>query len=156
MEINRLTLVRKRALNLYKKYSLSVPVDLQKILDEKNIILIYKENPVGMDGLTHLQESPPIIELNTEITFEPRRRFTLAHEIGHICIPWHTGITVCSLDDPSYKVQGQTLINTQELEANTFASELLMPTPWIQSNFNLIDFEMEELIKKFQVKLKLL
>lgn len=154
MEINRLTLVRKRALNLYKKYSLSVPVDLQKILDEKNIILIYKENPVGMDGLTHLQESPPIIELNTEITFEPRRRFTLAHEIGHICIPWHTGITVCSLDDPSYKVQGQILINTQELEANTFASELLMPTPWIQSNFNLIDFEMKELIKKVSSKAK--
>ena len=154
MEINRLTLVRKRALNLYKKYSLSVPVDLQKILDEKNIILIYKENPVGMDGLTHLQESPPIIELNTEITFEPRRRFTLAHEIGHICIPWHTGITVCSLDDPSYKVQGQILINTQELEANTFASELLMPTPWIQSNFNLIDFKMKELIKKVSSKAK--
>lgn len=154
MEINRLTLVRKRALNLYKKYSLSVPVDLQKILDEKNIILIYKENPVGMDGLTHLQESPPIIELNTEITFEPRRRFTLAHEIGHICISWHTGITVCSLDDPSYKVQGQILINTQELEANTFASELLMPTLWIQSNFNLIDFEMKELIKKVSSKAK--
>lgn len=154
MEINRLTLVRKRALNLYKKYSLSVPVDLQKILDEKNIILIYKENPVGMDGLTHLQESPPIIELNTEITFEPRRRFTLAHEIGHICIPWHTGITVCSLDDPSYKVQGQILINTQELEANTFASELLMPTSWIQYNFNLIDFEMKELIKKVSSKAK--
>ena len=154
MEINRLTLVRKRALNLYKKYSLSVPVELQKILDEKNIILIYKENPVGMDGLTHLQESPPIIELNTEITFEPRRRFTLAHEIGHICIPWHTGITVCSLDDPSYKVQGQILINTQELEANTFASELLMPTLWIQSNFNLIDFEMKELIKKVSSKAK--
>lgn len=154
MEINRLTLVRKRALNLYKKYSLSVPVDLQKILDEKNIVLIYKENPVGMDGLTHLQESPPIIELNTEITFEPRRRFTLAHEIGHICIPWHTGITVCSLDDPSYKVQGQILINTQELEANTFASELLMPTLWIQSNFNLIDFEMKELIKKVSSKAK--
>ena len=70
---------------------------------------------MGIDGLTHLQESPPIIELNTEITFEARRRFTLAHEIGHICIPWHSGITVCSLDDPSYKVQGQTLINTQEL-----------------------------------------
>lgn len=54
METNRLSLVRKRALKLYKKYSLSVPVDLQKILDEKNIILIYKENFVGIDGLTHL------------------------------------------------------------------------------------------------------
>ena len=69
METNRLSLVRKRALKLYKKYSLSVPVDLQKILDEKNIILIYKENFVGIDGITHLQESPPIIYLNTEITF---------------------------------------------------------------------------------------
>lgn len=43
MEINRLTLVRKRALNLYKKYSLSVPVDLQKILDEKTLYLYTKK-----------------------------------------------------------------------------------------------------------------
>ena len=146
MEINRLSLVRKRALKLYKKYTLSVPVDLDYIIKQKNIRILYKENQHGIDGLTRIQKSPPIIEINTEIDYGPRRRFTLAHELGHICIPWHTGVTLCSLDDPSYRIQGQRMINTQELEANTFASELLMPTQWIQENFQLCEFGFKETV----------
>ena len=136
-ETNRLSLVRRRANALYEKYDLSVPVDLDIIIRKKHIEVSYEENQVGIDGLCKLQKNPPKIILNTEITFEPRRRFTMAHEIGHICIPWHTGVDLCSLDDPYIKIQGQKMVNTQELEANTFASELLMPTEWLKQKFDL-------------------
>src|SRR4051794_9187047 len=34
----------------------------------------------------------PRILLNTNSTkYEPRKRFTLSHEVGHIKIPWHCG-----------------------------------------------------------------
>lgn len=105
-ETNRLSLVRRRANALYEKYDLSVPVDLDIIIRKKHIEVSYEENQVGIDGLCKLQKNPPKIILNTEITFEPRRRFTMAHEIGHICIPWHTGVDLCSLDDPYIKIQG--------------------------------------------------
>lgn len=50
-----------------------------------------------------------------------RQRFTLAHEPGHVLIPWQISQIVCSLgseteDLPDY-----------EPDANTFASRLLMP-----------------------------
>lgn len=145
-EINRLSLVRRRASNLYKKYELSVPVDLDTILQKRHIEISYEENQVGIDGLCQLQKIPPKIILNSEIDFEPRRRFTLAHEIGHICIPWHTGVDLCSLDDPYVKLQGQRMVNTQELEANTFASELLMPTEWLKQTFELDTDDLSDLV----------
>lgn len=148
MEINRLPLVRQRANNLCKKYGLSVPVNLNTIINKKHIEISYEENQVGIDGLCQLQRSPPRIILNTEITYEPRRRFTIAHEIGHICIPWHTGVDLCSLDDPYVKIQGQRMVNTQELEANIFASELLMPTEWLKQTFELNTKDLLSLVEQ--------
>ena len=148
MEINNISLVRQRANKLYKKYSLSVPVNLDIIIREKNIIVSYKENQVGIDGMCQLQKNPPEIILNTETVYEQRRRFTLAHEIGHICIPWHTGVDLCSLDNPYVRIDGQHMINTQELEANIFASELLMPTDWLKENFELNTTSLSTLVKQ--------
>ena len=98
--------------------------------------------------MCQLQKIPPKIILNSEIVFEPRRRFTVAHEIGHICIPWHTGVDLCSLDDPYVKLQGQQMVNTQELEANTFASELLMPTEWLKQTFELDTDDLSALVRQ--------
>lgn len=148
MEINNISLVRQRANKLYKKYSLSVPVNLDTIIREKNIVVSYKENQVGIDGMCQLQKNPPEIILNTETVYEQRRRFTLAHEIGHICIPWHTGVDLCSLDNPYVRIDGQHMINTQELEANIFASELLMPTDWLKENFELNTTSLSTLVKQ--------
>ncbi len=148
METNKLTLVRKRAIKLFLKHKLSVPVDLDVIIKNENISVKYEENYLGIDGLCKLKNNPPEIVLNSGMVYEPRRRFTLAHEIGHIRIPWHTGVDLCSLDDPSVRIQGQQMINTQELEANTFASELLMPTPWLKSNFDLSSDDLSALIEE--------
>ena len=59
-----------------------------------------------------------------------RRRFTLAHEIGHILIPWHTGGIIDDLDEPRSRGRGQ--YRQMEAEANRFAAELLMPTAWVK------------------------
>jgi hypothetical protein len=57
-----------------------------------------------------------------------RRRFTLAHELGHVLIPWHRG----SLYDDFSMHDADTLFGRWEMEgeANRFASELLIPTTW--------------------------
>ena len=66
------------------------------------------------------------------------QRFTIAHELGHIIIPWHSGV---SLDNQTYRYDSDTafyksgssrLLDMQELEAHVFASELLMPYEWLQ------------------------
>lgn len=63
-----------------------------------------------------------------------RQRFTIAHELGHWMIPWHTmgGKTSFECDskntiDTLQTVNKQTAIPRIEIEANRFAANLLMP-----------------------------
>ncbi|MCU0688536.1 MAG: ImmA/IrrE family metallo-endopeptidase [Phycisphaerales bacterium] len=53
-----------------------------------------------------------------------RQRFTLAHELGHLVIPWHIG-------ELNYTQNGSK--STMEVEADSFASELLLPSLWIRN-----------------------
>lgn len=64
-----------------------------------------------------------------------RKRFTIAHEIGHFVIPHHRLLgNVC--DSPSLERFDKGL-KPPEREANQFAAELLLPTKAVHSRFNL-------------------
>ena len=69
---------------------------------------------------------PVVIVNNTRPS--KRCRFTMAHELGHIMIPWHRGLIV---DDTSALPDRISNYFEMECEANRFASELLMPDGWI-------------------------
>ncbi|MDB5998981.1 MAG: hypothetical protein JWP52_680, partial [Rhizobacter sp.] len=63
-----------------------------------------------------------------------RQKFTLAHELGHVIIPWHIGTIVSSHEfDDSLDSEYSRL----EAEANLFAAELLMPSRWITEIFEV-------------------
>lgn len=128
----RLEIVRKIARKLIKKYALQPPIDVEKIATQEGIAVQYKGNQWGIDGYANLDTNTPSITVNAEQTYLPRTRFTLAHEIGHIQIPWHADIDGCVTDNPYVFIQKQRKIDSQELEANTFASELLIPCAWLQ------------------------
>lgn len=63
------------------------------------------------------------IGINSSITYMPRRRFTMAHELGHYCLGWHT--------DRQYRCSSEDIEDwhrkAAEREANAFAAELMMP-----------------------------
>jgi len=68
---------------------------------------------------------PAIIRVNATITHLGRRRFAIAHELGHLELKHNPGApTECGEKQfvRWYKSQ-----NDKELEANLFAAELLMP-----------------------------
>lgn len=135
----RVEIVRKIAQKLIGKYNLSPPVDVFALAERENLCIQYKENQYGIDGLVQLDVEPPIITLNSEQTYPPRIRFTLAHEIGHVKIPWHTGVTGCSTDNPYIYVRAKKQIDSQELEANAFASEVLIPREWLRQKIDAAD-----------------
>lgn len=83
------------------------------------------EIPFGFDGLTIKRKGrKPEIIVNRSV-IPARRRFTLAHELGHVLMPWHNGIIVDNIDP---EVNGHSPDYSQlEAEANSFASELLLP-----------------------------
>jgi hypothetical protein len=118
------------ARRLVEREKLKPPVNIFELaehfagVEEKNF-------PVDVDGVSlNLKQSgkKPRIIINNNRSAS-RKRFTLAHELGHVIIPWHTGTIVDEVDivgeDDN---QGYWRL---ESEANRFASELLMPTPWV-------------------------
>lgn len=114
------------------KRGLTPPYDLDSLARQYGE-LEYIQFPMKADGITigiGALDKPKIL-INSDAP-ETRQRFTLAHEIGHIVIPWHTGTIVSHVeseeDDFAYSIM--------EGEANRFAAELLMPTAWLVSEFS--------------------
>lgn len=60
-----------------------------------------------------------------------RRRFTLAHELGHLVLPWQVGSAFCH---PRQTIVAGEMLHAQiEREANQFATELLVPENWMDA-----------------------
>ncbi len=139
---NRFASARKFASKIVESNKLVPPIDPVSVIKSYGIEIIEEENQFGIEAFSDLGEVPRIT-INTEFTFPARKKFTLAHELGHIVIPWHNGDVKCDTDKPYNVISGQRLLDTQELEANIFASELLMPNNWIQG-------QIENPISSFQ------
>lgn len=126
--------VEKMAARLLARHKLSPPYDLNQ-LAEKYGTVEYLHIPFEADGITigiGGEEKPQII-IN-DSSPDTRKKFTLAHELGHIVIPWHTGTIVSHIDN----VESNFEYKEMEAEANQFAAELLIPRAWlleIQNSF---------------------
>jgi len=125
----------KMARRLIKKHSLEVPFDVRDLVQEYAEVL-YKPIPIdGVDGIClHLKTAgkTPKVIVNTNAS-ETRQNFTLAHELGHIIIPWHYGSIADEIQEEV--VNFNSSYWQLEREANRFASELLMPFDWIFSRY---------------------
>lgn len=119
------------ARRVLEKYKISPPVDVAGLL-RKYVELKYEPIPIaGVDGvsldLKVLGKRPSVI-INSSNP-PARQRFTEAHELGHVLIPWHMGSIIDDLDSTAADVQDSYW--RQEQEANNFAAELLMPSQWV-------------------------
>ncbi len=118
---------RLEAWELLKQLNIkSIPVDPYEICSRLNIQIKLKD--LDSQGIFILKDGSKLILLNENIRYETRKRFTVAHEIGHYIIPEHENIYNCSQEDIE-KYQAHNII---EKEANEFAAELLMP----ETHFN--------------------
>ncbi len=121
----------KMARKVIEKHALNVPFNLDALVKQYATVL-YKYIPFdGVDGIClHLKTAGKIptiiVNQNTPYT---RQKFTLAHELGHIIIPWHYGSIIDETDEANHN--SNIAYWEVEREANRFASELLMPFHWI-------------------------
>jgi Zn-dependent peptidase ImmA (M78 family) len=113
-----------------QKHGLKPPIDIEAVLDNCADIQ-YDAPPANVDALLlrGSGRSRPVIILDPSRP-ETRRRFTLAHEFGHLSIPWHIGSFFCSTDCCS--VPKTDIYRIMEAEANAFAAAFLMPTGWLE------------------------
>jgi len=128
--------VLKCAARVHTRYGLSVPADIQS-LARRLTHVVEDDLPENADAITldiKGSRTTTILDRNRPPL---RKRFTLAHELGHILIPWHAGIFVSHTDLSSSEggqpaVSGKSLYLDMETEANCLAAELLVPRAWLE------------------------
>lgn len=103
-------------------------IPIEDLVSYMGCILV--EEPLSnSDGKIVRGKTQTLIKINSDIQFEARRRFTIAHEIGHFIL--HRKLEVHSENDSTLNwfqdTEKQAISGIQEYEANDFASELLMP-----------------------------
>jgi Zn-dependent peptidase ImmA (M78 family) len=110
----------------------SVPIYPRKIAKELGIYVQERKAESGYDGYLMCADGTWGIMINSSIRSRARKRFTVAHELGHYCINHHKGSNYrCfrkDIDavDPSAR--------QDEREANEFAVELLMPDRFFRAD----------------------
>lgn len=126
---------------IIKQYNINITksTNLNFILDELGIKVVYSEIGNGILGAAKVKGLKKLIVIAPSITNLGQKRFTLAHELGHIIL--HQGASFCNKNDLNI----YTTSSEKELEANTFASELLLP-----------EARMLEILKKSDLKIELI
>lgn len=136
-----------------------VPVDVEAIAERIGIEVLYRDlEEIGDDvsGLLYVDREETSIFV--EIGQPPvRQRFTIAHELGHFFL--HN--TQHVLKGPMYIERSgvsSTGTKKQEIEANQFAAELLMPRDVIEDRFGCLSYvdedDIEELAEEFNVSIQ--
>ncbi|MGA2451258.1 MAG: ImmA/IrrE family metallo-endopeptidase, partial [Polyangiaceae bacterium] len=117
---------------------LKVPVDVQGILNGRADVE-YDVFPAGVDCdavVLRKDGGRPRVVINPG-SHENRLRFTIAHELGHIVLPWQIGTLFCHARI-AY-IPSDELVREIEKDAHQFASELLVPGDWLRARLPLAD-----------------
>jgi hypothetical protein len=130
----------------------TIPLDVD-LLAERCGIEIYEDGFGSFLGLWFQNGGQQGIALNDN-QIPRRRRFTLAHELGHACMPWHQKAAglMCIDDDLSEADVDREL----EREANAFAGELLAPRKLVSPLLATGPLSMrkaEEIANRFEISL---
>lgn len=113
----------------------SYPVPLDKICQKLGIYLSYIPASDDLSGRIYLSNGIYCIEANLRHS-EPRRRFTIAHELGHYCLHQEFLNSVGTILERSTR---SFVIRDKEIEADEFAAELLMPQAEFTKQYNNLD-----------------
>ena len=108
------------------------PEDVCQAMSSSSYPVTFKEQPMTSSGFLGISMGNALagaaILVNANISNRHRKRFTAAHEIGHVHLHIQNDLQSqfkCTSQDIS---AGENSNNTYEKEANAFASSLLMPS----------------------------
>lgn len=143
----------------------SILDDLEKAVEEFGVDVRYAfmegENK-GVSGYLKVDNGSPLIVLNAQDSFA-RRRFTLAHELGHLILHWNwlpgdsiteqNGVFEVSYRNKTGYTPEEAL---READADTFAGEFLLPLKSVQEclgNTTISNSDISRLARMYQVSL---
>jgi Zn-dependent peptidase ImmA (M78 family) len=150
---------REDAHRLFEEHKIkSAPVAVERIAKSLGVRVQYAPLDGDLSGMAYIKDGVPIVGINS-LHHPNRQRFTLAHELGHIRLHRVHLENQVHVDKGSLRRDAVTATGEDDLEveANAFASELLMPHDLLQAALDgrTIDLEDDEMIsalaKRFRV-----
>ena len=129
--------------SIVKKYHTRNPFD---IISARNVILIYAPL-VDIRGFYQYFQRNHIIYINENLP-EHEKMFVAAHELGHLLL--HKKANAVYMDTHT-----GFNINKYEIEANLFATELLITNDFISENRNLTTEQFSRLLGYEQTLIEL-
>jgi Zn-dependent peptidase ImmA (M78 family) len=138
----------KQALKAWEAFGSPVPVNVDAFASQLHIDVMYEALEQDVSGMMVTREDGSVVIVVNQEHAENRQRFSVAHELGHYFL--HRDISPIFVDSKKvfYRdgvAAGGT--NPQEIEANAFAAELLMPESKIRELFpdrlSLMDMDMD-------------
>jgi Zn-dependent peptidase ImmA (M78 family) len=108
--------------------NIEIPIPLERIAYAVGIVELIPQTTSSFEGVLVTDDAKSSGSIAySEASGAERRRFTIAHEIGHFLIPWHGANAQCAVADMGVLRSKNTRKST-EAEANRFAAALLTPT----------------------------
>ena len=128
-----------------------VPVAVELIAEHLGAQVAYSRYKGELAGiLVRSDNGPAVIGVNSAHNIN-RQRFTIAHECGHLCL--HKGKDVYI--DRTFRInvshrdgRSAQAIDPEEIEANRFAAELLMPVDKLLDDISEFDIEDDKALKE--------
>jgi Zn-dependent peptidase ImmA (M78 family) len=132
-----LSKVKQAARKILGRYGYSVPIDIEAIVKAEGILLQKENLEAEVSGMLVIKEKQTVIAINEKHALT-RQRFTIAHEFGHYVL--HKNLSNVFFDESLVFFRDQESANGtkyQEIEANNFAAELLMPEALLKKHLAL-------------------
>ena len=152
----------KAAQKVLRSVGYDIPVDIERIIQSHNIPIRYQPMEDSMSSMLVIKSGSAVIGVN-QAHPPTRRRFSLAHELGHYLL--HGKSPRVFLDASTIFFRDELAAegsDIEEIEANTFAAELLMPENVLrriirQSPFDAFDERaVQRLAAQFEVSVQAL
>ncbi|MGE0539174.1 MAG: ImmA/IrrE family metallo-endopeptidase [Dehalococcoidia bacterium] len=148
----RYALARKRATQLLVKAGVTEPpVPVEALASLVGATIRYEPFDGSLSGMAYRR--PDAVNVIGVNSLQPltRKRFTIAHEIGHLLLHSDDDMHVDEYVPIGFRNDVSSMaINEREVEANQFAAELLMPADTISREFQSIpeDVQIEDIIDR--------
>jgi Zn-dependent peptidase ImmA (M78 family) len=135
----------------------TLPIPVESIVAKKSVRLLPFDLGENISGILVIEKGEATIGYNKN-EHRVRNRFTIAHELGHFILHKEKDLFV----DKEFKVMFRGAINNnqnykEEMEANEFAANLLMPEKLLKEEVMKMDLDftdeaaIKHLAKKFDV-----
>lgn len=158
----RYSLAKRKARELLRGAKVTkAPVPVESLAERVGATIRYEPFKGEMSGMVHRNRlGKSIIGVNLSHA-KTRRRFTIAHELGHLLLHSDEDFHVDEKFPIGFRTPASSLAtDDREIEANQFAAELLMPRELLTAEVKKLSLKMDvdkavaELAKRFDVSVQ--